>query len=103
MADIKKRTTRAKARKARPRSPKAAATGQEQPGSAVQEPVQPAAAVAAEPAAVVEATAPETTPDATPSQPLLPRSVDGPLLEHLMRETSFRAKVISLVVKKLTG
>ncbi len=124
MADIKKRTTRRKARKAKPRSPRAATTGQAQPKAMVEEVAQPAAAepdavvkataqpkaavkevaqpAAAEPDTAVKATVPETTRAGTPSRPLQ-RPVDGPFLEQLMRDNPFRAKVISLLVKRLTS
>lgn len=113
MADTKRKTTKGKARKAKPRTPRVTAAVQKQPEAAAKESAQPIAAVAAEPAVVVresaepavvvEVTAPETTAAATQPKQLLPRSVDGPLLTHLMRENPFRAKVISLLVKKLTG
>ena len=99
MADIKKRTTKRKARKAKPRSPRAATTGQAQPEAVVKEVAQPAAA---QPDTVVRATVPETTRAGTPPRPLQ-RPVDGPFLEQLMSDNPFRAKVISLLVKRLTS
>ena len=89
MADIKKRTTRRKARKAKPRSPRAATTGQAQPKAMVEEVAQPAAA---EPDAVVKATVPETTRAGTPSSTPAAAPSTAHFLEQLMRDNPFRAQ-----------